>query len=64
VTAGSHAVEARIDWARSRPLTIRIDEGETVEIEVSLGWRGLRAFWHPQDAVTLRPVSPDRFVAE
>jgi len=45
VPAGDHLIEARIDWARSRPLAVRAAPGEAVEIEVSNRWGAWLALW-------------------
>ena len=45
VLAGDHVIEARIDWARSKPLAIRAAPGETVEIEVRNRWGAWAALW-------------------
>ena len=43
--SGSTTIEARIDWGRSRPLTINTAPGETVEIEVRNRWGIGMALW-------------------
>ncbi len=43
--AGKATIEARIDWARSQPLTIDAKPGETVEVEVRNNWGSLLAMW-------------------
>jgi hypothetical protein len=43
--AGANTLEAKIDWGRSRPLTIDAAPGQTVEIEVSNHWGPLLALW-------------------
>lgn len=36
VPAGSHVVQAGMDWCRSRPVTVELAEGDTVETESSI----------------------------
>jgi hypothetical protein len=43
--AGKATVEARIDWGRSRPLTIDTKPGETIEIEVRNRWGSALGIW-------------------
>ena len=43
--AGSMTIEARIDWARSQPLTIKTVPHQTFEIEVRNHWGASRALW-------------------
>jgi hypothetical protein len=43
--AGTNTIEARIDWARSQPLTINAVPGQTIELEVRNNWGAARALW-------------------
>jgi hypothetical protein len=43
--AGDVTIQARIDWGRSRPLTINAPAGRTIEIEVSNRWGAFLALW-------------------
>jgi hypothetical protein len=43
--AGAITIEAKIDWARSRPLTINAAPHQTIEIEVSNHWGALLSLW-------------------
>jgi hypothetical protein len=43
--AGATRLEAKLDWARSRPLTINTLPRETIEIEVRNHWGLGRALW-------------------
>jgi hypothetical protein len=43
--AGAITLEARIDWARSRPLTINTVPGERIEIEVRNHWGARLGLW-------------------
>ena len=45
VPAGSITIEARLDWARSQPLTIHTVPRQTYEIEVRNHWGTARALW-------------------
>jgi len=45
VPAGSLVIEARIDWGRSRPLTIEASPRQKIEIEVSRNWSALLSLW-------------------
>ena len=45
VPAGPVTIEAKIDWARSQPLTINAVPGQTIEIEVRNHWGTARALW-------------------
>jgi hypothetical protein len=46
VPAGSITIEAKIDWARSQPLTINTLPRQTLEIEVRNQWSAARnALW-------------------
>jgi len=45
VPPGPATIEARIDWGRSRPLTIEASPGRRTEIEVSNRWGALLALW-------------------
>jgi hypothetical protein len=62
VPPGKATIEARIDWGRSRLLTIDARPGETVEIEVRNNWGPLLALWAATfgsgSYLTLRPTSP------
>lgn len=43
--AGACTIEATIDWGRSKPLIVRTERGETVEIEVKNKWGAWASFW-------------------
>jgi len=43
--AGQVTIEARIDWARSQPLTINAAADRPIEIEVRNRWGALLALW-------------------
>ncbi len=45
VPAGPRSIDARIDWARSRPLTIEAAPNRTIEVQVSNDWNPLLALW-------------------
>jgi hypothetical protein len=45
VPSGTLTIEARIDWGRSRPLTIEAVPGKRIDIEVSNHWGALLALW-------------------
>jgi len=45
VPGGPLKVEARVDWGRSRPLTIEAAPERTVEVEVSNHWGAFLALW-------------------
>lgn len=45
VRSGPLSIEARIDWTRSRPLTIEARPGTTIEVEVSNEWSPLLALF-------------------
>ena len=45
VPSGSLTIEARIDWGRSRSLTIEAMPGKRFDIEVSNHWGALCALW-------------------
>jgi hypothetical protein len=45
VPSGPLTVEARIDWGRSRPLTIEAAPDQKIEIEVSNHWGTPLALW-------------------
>jgi hypothetical protein len=43
--AGSMTIEAKIDWARSQPLTINTVPHQTFEIEVRNPWSAALSLW-------------------
>jgi hypothetical protein len=45
VPAGPRTIEARIDWARSRPLTTEAVPNRTIEVQVSNDWNPILALW-------------------
>jgi hypothetical protein len=45
VPAGPVTIEAKIDWARSQPLTINTVPGQTIEIEVRNHWGTVLGLW-------------------
>ena len=60
VPRGPAAIEARIDWGRSRPLVIEAMPDRRTEIEVSNHWGALMALWAItfgfRTYLTLRPL--------
>jgi hypothetical protein len=45
VPSGPVTIEARLDWGRSRPLTIDAAPGQRIEVEVYNTWGALLAIW-------------------
>ena len=45
VPSGPLTIEARLDWGRSRPLTIMTAPDQRIEIEVSNHWGALLGLW-------------------
>jgi|SRR5215813_957645 len=45
VPSGPLTIEARIDWGRSRPLTLEAVPGKKIDIEVSNHWGALLGLW-------------------
>jgi len=45
VPSGPVTIEARIDWGRSRPLTIDAAPGQRIEVEVYNTWGAFLAIW-------------------
>jgi hypothetical protein len=45
VPSGPLKVEARVDWGRSRPLTIEAAPNQTIEVEVSNNWGAFLSLW-------------------
>ena len=45
VAAGSHSIEAKVDWGRSMPLTLEVLPNQTIEIEVSNNWGAWLSLW-------------------
>jgi hypothetical protein len=45
VPSGPFTIQARVDWGRSRPLTIEATPDRRIEIEVSNHWGALLALW-------------------
>ena len=43
--SGPLTIEARLDWGRSRPLTIMTAPDQRIEIEVSNHWGALLGLW-------------------
>jgi hypothetical protein len=43
--AGTVTIEAKIDWGRSKPLTIQAAPDQTIEVEVRNNWGGLLSLW-------------------
>jgi hypothetical protein len=43
--SGALRIEARIDWGRSRPLSIDASPDQIIEIEVSNEWSPLLGLW-------------------
>jgi len=45
VPSGPLTIEARLDWGKSRPLTIETAPNQRIEIQVSNNWGALLAIW-------------------
>jgi hypothetical protein len=45
VPSGPLAIEARLDWGRSRPLKIEAAPNQKIEIEISNHWGALLGLW-------------------
>jgi hypothetical protein len=45
VPSGPVTIEARVDWGRSRPLTIEATPNQRIEVEVFNTWGALLAIW-------------------
>jgi hypothetical protein len=45
IPSGLLTIEARIDWGRSRPLTIEATPDQKIEVEVSNHWGALLGLW-------------------
>ncbi|HEX5213138.1 MAG TPA: hypothetical protein VFW22_15545 [Pseudolabrys sp.] len=43
--SGPLTVQARIDWGKSKPLTVEAAAGRRIDIEVSNNWGALLALW-------------------
>jgi hypothetical protein len=43
--SGPLTIEARVDWGRSKPLTIVAAPNEKIEVEVANHWGALLAIW-------------------
>jgi len=41
VSPGSSEIRAKIDWCRTRPLTLNLQEGQTVELELGSPLKGM-----------------------
>lgn len=55
VDLGKHAVQASVDWSRSLPLTVQVEESDSITIEVSAPWSALwRTFVTPRRALRCR----------
>ena len=52
IVPGPHSLEARIDWARSQPLTFDAKAGEEVVVQVENPWNALTALF----AAVVRPT--------
>jgi hypothetical protein len=61
VPPGRATIEARLDWGRSRPLTIEASPGRRTEIEVSNNWGALLTLWAItfgfRSYLALRPIA-------
>jgi hypothetical protein len=61
VPPGRATIEARLDWGRSRPLTIEASPGRRTEIEVSNNWGALLSLWAItigfRSYLALRPIA-------
>ncbi len=62
---GSHEVTAKIDWCRSPPVTVSVEAGRTVELEVGCNaspWGSLglllSTFFNPSGYLYLRAPQP------
>ena len=62
VAAGVTTIEAEIDWARAKPLTVTTAPGRTIEIEVSNRWGAWLGLWAVtfgrKEYLLLTPRSP------
>jgi hypothetical protein len=62
VAAGVTTIEAEIDWAKAKPLTVTTAPGQTIEIEVSNRWGALLGLWAitfgRKEYLLLTPRSP------
>jgi hypothetical protein len=45
IPSGPLTIEARIDWGRSRPLTIEATPNQKIEVEVLSHWGALLSLW-------------------
>jgi hypothetical protein len=45
IPAGPLTIEAKVDWGRSRPLTIEAAPRQRIEIEVTNNWGALLSLW-------------------
>ncbi len=55
VTAGSHVVQAAMDWATSIPLEVPVVSGGEAVVEVAIPWNAMwRSFTAPKSALTAR----------
>ncbi len=64
VAAGHHAVQAKVDWAKTPAVKFDIAEGETVELRVTHG-SGLAILdvMRPSKYLVLERVEPDQSLA-
>jgi hypothetical protein len=54
---GVHEVRGRMDWARSKPLSVGVTGDELVSVEVSLPFRAaFKVFTDPKHAVQVRQL--------
>jgi hypothetical protein len=62
VALGVTTVEAEIDWAKAKPLTITTAPHQTIEIEVSNRWSAFLSLWAVtfgrNEYLTLTQLSP------
>ncbi len=57
VAPGRHVIRARMDWTRSAPMTVELQQGEVITVECKLGWRAfLGMVTRPGSALDLRQV--------
>jgi hypothetical protein len=53
VDLGKHTVQAGVDWSRSLPVTVEVEESDSITIEVSAPWSALwRSFVTPRRALS------------
>jgi len=62
VPSGHRTVQARIDWCRSKPVTIDAQPSQATELEVANHWGALLSLWGvtfgAQSYLDLKPSRP------